>query len=173
VTRARNPSEHVDQADERPAAGVSTENSDPKLIRNFLRSDSLLSVPKTSYGDDSILVSLNSQFLHQDSLFHEIRVDHHRNLATALQHHPTARIAWLSFARARRPCACLRCVASSANPASSAGHARAGAKGNAKLTSNLDHSVGADQLRPFWRDCIIATREYEFWKGHESREQLA
>src|SRR6516164_454254 len=66
-----------------------------------------------------------------------------------VQHDQAARIAWIQAASTGGICSCLRRVASCATPTGSAGHASATA--SLKLTFHLDHSVGANQTRPYPR----------------------
>ena len=71
--------------------------------------------------------------------------DRHRELAAPLQRDSPACFAWLSRSGTGGVRAELHRVAGCATPASSAGHAPAGAETGAKLTFQPDHSVGADQ----------------------------
>ena len=69
--------------------------------------------------------------------------DHHRELATPLQHDQASRLHRIQATSTRGVPACIRRVAGCATPTGSAGHA--GATANLKLTFHLDHSAGADQ----------------------------
>ena len=70
--------------------------------------------------------------------------DHHRELETTLQHGAPAWLTWLPAARTRGVRACLRRMAGCAHPTGSAGHATRSETTNPKLTSEPDHSMGAD-----------------------------
>src|SRR4051794_19347708 len=69
----------------------------------------------------------------------------HRELETSLQQRQAARLARLPPSCPGGVRASLRRLAGCATPASCAGQATGGAKAHHALTSNPDHTVGADQ----------------------------
>ena len=71
--------------------------------------------------------------------------DPHRELAAALQRHPTARLSGLPSTCSGGVCAGICRVAGGAPWISFAGHAPAGAKTSSQLTFTPDHPMGADQ----------------------------
>ena len=68
-----------------------------------------------------------------------------RELATALQQRAASCFSGLPAAGSGGVRARLRSLAACAHPTSSAGQAARGEKANAELTSNPDHTMGADQ----------------------------
>src|SRR5439155_415703 len=71
--------------------------------------------------------------------------DHHRKLASSLQHRAAACLDRLPGSGTGGVRASTRRMAGCAIPTSSAGHAPAGAKADPKLTFHPDHLVGAGQ----------------------------
>src|SRR5271155_2523200 len=69
--------------------------------------------------------------------------NHHRELATSLQHNPAASIARLQATSTGSVRASIRRVAGCTTSTGFAGHASA--EVNSKLTLHLDHPMGADQ----------------------------
>ena len=72
-------------------------------------------------------------------------VDHHRELAQALQHGAPARLIGLSSTGPRGAHSRVCRVAGGASWISFAGHAPAGAQASSQLTFHPDHQLGADQ----------------------------
>ena len=76
-------------------------------------------------------------------------VDHHRELATALQCGAPSRLTRLSATGSRGVRSSARRVAGGASWIRFSGHAQAGATTSPQLTFALDHQMGADhQTRP-------------------------
>ena len=93
--------------------------------------------------------------------------DHHRELETTLQHGAHAWLNRLPAAGTRGVRACLRRMAGYAHPTSSAGHATGGEATNPELTSEPDHSMGADQVRRTRRASARRTRSHGGGPGGE------
>src|SRR5271155_255802 len=86
--------------------------------------------------------------------------NHHRELATSLQHNPAASIARLQATSTGSVRASIRRVAGCTTSTGSAGHASA--ELNSKLTLHLDHPMGADHVA----GCTTSTGS----AGHASAE---
>ena len=92
----------------------------------------------------------------RDLLHPEGGADHHRKLASALQHDPPARCARLQTTSAGGVRASHDRLADCARPTGSVGQATRRAEADPALTLNSDHLVGAGQPR-IVRDVLVAS----------------
>src|SRR3954462_13351204 len=110
-----------------------------KKAESILRKRSKLEEIDFKLRQVSVLVAQGTPVADAIRSIGVIEVDHHRELATALQHGSAARVLGLQTTGSGSVRASLRRLAGGAHPTGSAGQAHASAKANPELTFIPDH----------------------------------